>query len=152
MTQRMTAACWDPVGPQGPHERAEIDLFANRTAVAYREEHPQAFDYPVGSAFRKIKYPSVGAEAPGLETSMERIASQGTVKDWRFRMRELPSGRVLLEDGASCLACHEKFESRGFVSWVSEQHLLAHLQPESRGTRGSAEETAREWDSKPKED
>lgn len=127
MTMEMASLCREPAVSTGPHHRAEVDLFLNEVAMNFRLKNPDSFDYPLGSEFRKRKYPGIGTREPDLETTMVRVAGDGGVEDWEFEMRELPSGQLRSKNDTSCQDCHANFEARGYVSLVSERYILQRL-------------------------
>lgn len=105
-----------------------LHLYANEKALDYRRENPEAFDYPIGSVFRKVKYAGEDAEKPHLATIMKRVGNKGTVEDWEFRMVTLPDEKEVTEIRKEiCADCHSKYEKRGFVSRETETALRQKL-------------------------
>jgi hypothetical protein len=129
MREETMVMCRSPEEIYGPHTfPAEIHLYTNDLALAYRRAHPNAFDYPIGSKFEKRKYAEVSDTDPNVATIMERTGSTGEVTDWSFSIVSLPARTPLKQvEGISCAECHERHKGTGYVSDVTEDALKKHL-------------------------
>jgi hypothetical protein len=131
VSPRSSTLCFRPP-PAGPHDNtAEIHIFANQTALDYRCEHPNEYDYPIGSKFVKEKYSQAGDASPDAATIMERRSAKGDVSDWDFSIVALPEKTPLKSDGeVSCASCHEGYKDTGYISYESESALKMFLATE----------------------
>ena len=113
----------------GPHTgAAEVHIYANQRAIDYRRDHPNEFDYPIGSIFVKEKYSHSGDEKPEVATIMERTHATGDVMDWTFSIVSLPDKTPLKPTGrVACAECHRGYKNTGYVSTQSELALRKHL-------------------------
>ena len=113
-------------GLYSPHTMAEADVFANAKVIDYRRENPKEFVYPIGSMFIKKKYSkSKKQEKPDeIGTVMVKKANTGKVTDWEFNFLRLNDGKLLKPKTPagqhSCIKCHQRYASRGYVSRESE--------------------------------
>jgi hypothetical protein len=121
--------CIVPVTPNyGPHLAAEVHIYANQRVIDYRRDHPQEFDYPIGSKFIKEKFSHAGDENPDAATIMERTRSTGDVTDWAFSIVALPDKAPIKASGeVTCAQCHQEYKDTGYISTDSEAALKTHL-------------------------
>ena len=116
-----------------PHTMAEADVFANAKVIDYRRENPKEFVYPIGSMFIKKKYSkSKKQEKPDeIGTVMVKKSNTGKVTDWEFNFLRLNDGKLLKPKTPagqhSCIKCHQRYASRGYVSRESEFAMQEYL-------------------------
>ncbi|MEN9360984.1 MAG: hypothetical protein RL095_2519 [Verrucomicrobiota bacterium] len=105
-----SSQCSLPAGMQGP----PIRLKANEKLIeAYRYSDGNRPVLPIGSIVEEES-----GNPQRLARRMTRITSKGEVSDWRFEVVELPSGRRMSSDAASCVKCHSQ--------WKNDQCLSTH--------------------------
>ena len=120
-------------GLYSPHTMAEADVFTNAKVIDYRRENPKEFVYPIGSMFVKKKYSkSKKQEKPDeIGTVMVKKANTGKVTDWEFNFLRLNDGKLLKPKTPagqhSCIKCHQRYASRGYVSRESEFAMQEYL-------------------------
>jgi len=112
-----------------PHPYASAEVYSNSTAIEYRKQNPQKFDYPTGSMFLKTKYSNQHQRVPDdLGTLMIKKANKGKVTDWEFSIMNVKTGERQMptnENLRNCINCHEGFSGRGFLSRESELAQLS---------------------------
>ena len=106
-------------------------LYSNSTAIEYRKQNPQKFDYPTGSMFLKAKYSNQHQRVPDdLGTLIIKKANKGKVTDWEFSIMNVKTGERQMptnENLRNCINCHEGFFGRGYLSRESEMALGQYL-------------------------
>lgn len=125
MERWIAELCTGPGKVVGPHDTPTIHLYVNKAVIDYRKKEPDAVRYPIGSVFYKEKYDHT--EKATLSTIMTKIADNNRVDDWRYEMIELPSGKPVKIDAATCRDCHERYEHQGFISKVTVKALAEYL-------------------------
>jgi hypothetical protein len=129
LAEEVAVLCISPSTRYGPHlGGAEVHIYSNERVLNYRREHPNEFDYPIGSKFVKEKYSNAGDTNPDVATIMERCGAKGDISDWTFSMVSLPAKTPLTPTGSvTCAACHERYQDTGYVSADSEEALRKYL-------------------------
>lgn len=135
MKQAVVERCSiDAILGGSPHLRADMVVHANQALIDYISKNPEGVAFPVGSVLLKEKFTAGKPDSTAiLTTRMERVATAGTVKDWKFAVTSLEDGKPkgTQEAPSSCVACHEDFEETSFVSPDSVKLLREYAKAES---------------------
>ena len=129
LAEEVAVLCISPNAKYGPHlTGAEVHIYSNERVLDYRREHPNEYDYPIGSKFLKEKYSNAGDTSPDVGTIMERHGAKGDISDWTFSIVSLPAKTPLTPTGSvTCAECHERYKDTGYVSTDSEEALRKYL-------------------------
>ena len=129
MDAKVMALCFYRPELYSPHTMAEADIYANHIAIEYRKNNPKKFSYPVGSKFIKKKYSMLCSgvkqeKHDDIGTVMVKKSNTGKVTDWEFNFLRFSDGKLLKRKTPvgqySCIKCHQKYNSRGYISRESE--------------------------------
>jgi len=129
MDAKVMTLCFYHPELYSPHTMAEADIYANHIAIEYRKKNLNKFSYPVGSKFLKKKYSmplsGIRQEKPdNIGTVMIKKSNTGKVTDWEFNFLRINDGKLLKPKTPlgqySCIKCHQKYKSRGYISRESE--------------------------------
>ena len=136
MDAKVMTLCFYQPKLYSPHTMAEADIYANHIAIEYRKNNSKKFSYPVGSKFVKKKYSMLRSgvkqeKHDDIGTVMVKKSNTGKVTDWEFNFLRFSDGKLLKRKTPvgqySCIQCHQKYKSRGYISRESEFALQEFL-------------------------